>query len=120
MDKKERNKIISKLYTQANENHAGLFTDMVSLLSDMEARISMLEAKAELPVPPVPVFGFPANMSIPFMTINEMREAHNLPPIQLGYDGKEKDLYLHLLKKGYDESEAADIAKEIEEIGNGG
>jgi uncharacterized BrkB/YihY/UPF0761 family membrane protein len=33
---------------------------------------------------------------------------------------EENDLYNHLLSKGVDKSEAADIAKEIEEIVNGG
>jgi hypothetical protein len=115
MNQEQRNKIISRLYAQANENQAGLFSEMVSLLSDMEARISMLEAKAELPIPPVPIFGVP---TIPesFMSLNEIRKSHNLPPIQQGYEGKEKDLYLHLLETGCEKPDAAAIAKEIEEI----
>jgi hypothetical protein len=115
MNKEERNKIISRLYAQANENQANLFSEMVSLLSDMEARISILEAKAELPIPSVPVFGVPA---IPgsFMTLNGIRKKNNLPPIQQEYEGKEKDLYLYLLEKGCEESEATAIAKELEEI----
>jgi hypothetical protein len=119
MNQEERAKIISHLYAQANENHARLFSEMVSLLSDMEARISILEAKAALPMPAAPFSGVPACMPAPFMRINEMRAAHSFPPIQQGYEGKEQDLYLHLLKQGYNESEAADIAKEIEAVGHG-
>jgi hypothetical protein len=52
-----------------------------------------------------------------FMTVDEVRKKYNLPPIQQGYEGKEKDLYLHLLETGCEKPEAAAIAKEIEEIG---
>jgi hypothetical protein len=119
MDQKERDKIIYNLSNFANENKAGLFTEMVSLLSDMENRISVLEAKAVLPIPPTPIFGIPTIPESRFMAVNERREKYNLPSIRLGYEGKEKDLYLHLLEKGLKESEAADIAKEIEKIGCG-
>jgi hypothetical protein len=81
MDQQERNKILSNLYVQANENNASLFSEMVSLLSDMEARISILESKAELPVPPVPLFVVPACV---------LKVAHSLPPNKKDRPGPDK------------------------------
>jgi hypothetical protein len=59
--------------------------------------------------------GLPVSVPIPIIE----RIGENPEPVYLEdeyYEGKEKDLYLHLLKVGCKESEAAAIAKEIEEF----
>jgi hypothetical protein len=123
--KETNEKILNYLMKTAFESGAGEdspYMKLLHIIMDMEYRIKALEVKPD-PIPIAMFSGFPHVMPEKnFLSINERREEIGFPPIEVSKElnENERSIYNHLVSKGCSWKEAADIVKEIEEIGNGG
>jgi hypothetical protein len=119
MNQAERDKILSDLFEEAEKAGPGsIFCSMIKLFVDTEFRLKILETKMTMPIHSVPVqlLGLPHE----FHDSPSVERIGKQKPVSIQEDYESKDdVYLHLLKEGYGEADASEIAKEVEEVIHG-
>jgi hypothetical protein len=121
MDEKTKNEYINILFKASREaGSAPLFEKLIEVLMDDEYRIRVLEVQVRTLTTIVGTPPFSHIAPVIFSggineRIGEMTKCQS-PGYQ---EDNGRDIYSHLLKNGYDKSDADAIAKELGEISHG-